>query len=105
MRRGNARLEDLLERELVATHPFVIGELACGSIRNRRRLMADLAMLPAIAQAEHEEVLRLTEERKLWNAGVGWIDAHLLAAATLARCKLWTLDKALARVAGTLAVR
>jgi predicted nucleic acid-binding protein len=93
---GVVRLRALLEQGLVLTHPFVVGELACGNLRNRAAIMADLARLPLIRPATHSEVLRLVEERRLWGKGVGWIDAHLLAAALIIQCRLWTHDRRLA---------
>jgi predicted nucleic acid-binding protein len=93
---GVAQLKALLERGLVLTHPFVVGELGCGNLRNRAAIMADLARLPLIKPATHTEVLRLVEERRLCGKGIGWIDAHLLAAALIGQCRLWTHDRRLA---------
>ena len=80
----------------------VVGELACGALANRVQILEQLAELPVAAIAEHEEVLRLVQTRRLHGRGLGWIDAHLLAAAILAGCALWTLDKPLGRVAAEL---
>ncbi|HEY1730009.1 MAG TPA: PIN domain-containing protein [Candidatus Baltobacteraceae bacterium] len=101
-RRGNSKLEDLLEDDTVLTHPFVIGELACGALPDRRRILADLAVLPRTNVAHHDEVLHLVENRALWSQGVGWIDCHLLASAIISRCNLWTLDLALQRAAAAV---
>lgn len=89
-------LRTALEDGLVVVHPFVIGELACGTLRRRREILADLAQLPAVGVAEHEEVMTLVERRGLAGRGIGWLDAHLLAAARIAGVRLWTLDRALA---------
>jgi predicted nucleic acid-binding protein len=99
LRAGSPRLSRLLERGLVLAHPSVIGELACGNLKNRSRVLADLAALPGAVEATDEEVLRLIEERKLWGGGLGWIDAHLLASALLTNCGFWTLDRKLERAA------
>lgn len=98
-RRGNAELADALEREDVLTHPFVIGELACGDLKKRREILDLLAALPAAVVASDDETLHLIEERRLMGRGIGTIDAHLLASVALTEgARLWTLDKALLRV-------
>ena len=104
-RTGSPVLGDLLGRALVLTHPFVIGELACGSLKNRARILVDLNALPLAVAPAHEEVLRLIEVRKLWGRGIGWIDAHLLASALLSHCRLWTLDRQLDRAASRVGVK
>lgn len=102
LRRGNSLLRELLNDSLALIHPFIIGELACGSIRNRKRFLADLEQLPVAVSAAHEEVLKLLQDRELWGRGIGWIDLHLIASALLSQCQLWTLDGSL-RAAATLA--
>jgi len=89
-------LSALLSEGLVVCHPFVIGELACSNLRNRAEILALLAALPAAKIAEHDEALRLLDTHKLSGKGLGWIDVHLLAAALLSGCALWTGDKTLA---------
>jgi predicted nucleic acid-binding protein len=86
-------LTALLEHERVLTHPFVIGEVACGQIRQRAEILRLLNELPASVSASHDEVLRMIEDRKLWGKGVGFVDFHLLASAMLAGCQLWTVDQ------------
>lgn len=99
-RRGNSELVSALETEQVLTHPFVIGEIACGDLRKRREVLELLAALPAATVATDEETLHFIEERRLMGKGIGYIDAHLLASVALTDARLWTLDKALLRVAG-----
>jgi predicted nucleic acid-binding protein len=99
---GNPRLGALLRDEQVLSHPFVVGELACGNLRNREEILALLAALPEARVAEHHEVLHLVGSARLYGRGLGWVDAHLLASALLSRCAFWTLDKRLQRVAATL---
>jgi len=94
-RRGNTALVAALDDDRIVTHPFVIGELACGQIRRRNEVLDDLERLPTIQAAEHAEVLALVEARRLAGSGIGWTDAHLIAAALIARVDLWTLDRAL----------
>lgn len=95
LRSSHAQLRSLLDRDMVVTHPFVVGELACGSLKNRERIISDVRALPAAAVAAQDEVLRFVEERRLWNKGLGWIDVHLLASALLSNCRLLTLDRSL----------
>ena len=102
---GNPLLNEVLGSALVVTHPYVIGELACGNLENRTRILADLNELPLVALATHEEVLQLIEEHKLWGRGIGWVDGHLLASALLSHCRLWTLDNRLNQVAGSAGVK
>lgn len=98
-REGVSRLIQLLDEALVVAHPFVVGELACGNLTYRARILSDLEALPSATLATHEEVLQLVENRKLWGFGIGWVDAHLLASALLSNCQLWTLDRRLVRAA------
>ena len=98
-------LAELLSQGLVLVHPFVVGELACGNLRNRARILTDLGALPCAISATHEEVMRLVEDRKLWGLGIGWIDAHLLASTLLSDCQLWTTDRRLVRAAAAAGVR
>ena len=99
LRKGDERLVRLLEQGSVLCHPFVIGEMACGRLRNRDELLSLLRALPSTPVSDDEELLDFITRRKLAGRGLGWIDMHLLAAALLAHCGLWTLDKALARAA------
>ncbi|MEP7010692.1 MAG: type II toxin-antitoxin system VapC family toxin [Acidobacteriota bacterium] len=98
LRQGNQRLADLLIAGRVVCHPFVIGEVACGSLRNRAGILGLLAALPSAPMATHEEVLGLLASERLYSRGLGWVDVHLLASARLLACTLWTLDKTLAAV-------
>jgi predicted nucleic acid-binding protein len=102
LRAGNADLASRLSAGLVLTHPFIYGELACGNLKNRAAFLSDLKSLPAAVVAMDDEVMRLIEDRKLWGRGIGWVDSHLLAAALLSRCRLWTLDRRLSLAAKDL---
>ena len=95
LREGNARLETLLEKSEVVCHPFIIGELACGNIKNRTEILSSLHALPAAVVAKHEEVLYLIESHHLMGRGLGFIDVHLLASALLTGVLLWTADRRL----------
>ena len=84
-RNGSPRLRELLEEGEVATHPMVLGELACGKLPRRVHTLRLLARLPRIPQAPDHLVLQSIESRRLFGEGIGWIDAHLLTAALLCR--------------------
>ena len=103
-REGDVHLEVLLDHGRVWCHPFVIGELACGHLRDREAILSLLQRLHAAPVATHEEVLWLIETRGLMGAGLGLVDVHLLAASLLSKCRLWTLDKRLAKAAESLSV-
>jgi predicted nucleic acid-binding protein len=104
LRRGNARLVGLLEATEVCSHAFVIGELACGRLQNRREILALLRSLPQLRLATDDEVLYFIEQQALTGRGIGYVDAHLLTAGKLAGItELWTLDKRLDAVKSVLA--
>jgi hypothetical protein len=67
-------LKDLLEDDQVLCHPFVMGELACGSLRNRTKILGLFSALPVADVAEHADVLHLIESRQLHGRELGWID-------------------------------
>jgi hypothetical protein len=77
----------------------VIGELACGNLRDRSQVLELLKGLLAATVASDAEVLLLIEQDRLMGRGIGYVDAHLLAAARLSHCRLWTQDRRLAAVA------
>lgn len=100
----NEELAAYLVECRVLTHPFIIGELALGSIPRRLETLQMLALLPESARARDEEVCSLIERQKLIGTGIGYIDAHLLASACLSGVKLWTLDRRLHEAAVRLGV-
>lgn len=103
LRQGDDELARLLEDAAVAIHPFVTGEIACGQLKNRPRVLSLMASLPAVTVARDGEVLQFIERHRLMGRGLGWVDAHLLAAAALsAPLLLWTRDRPLARAAAAL---
>ena len=104
LRQGDQQLVALLEDEHVCCHPFVIGELACGNLRNRDEILGLLRELPQVEPADDGDVHHLVDARSLWARGLGWVDMHLLTATLLAGCTLWTRDKALATAANDLAI-
>lgn len=100
LRHRDRRLVTLLETSQVLTHPFVVGELALGSLKNRENILTSLKGLPQAVAATDEEVMQFIERNVLWGVGIGYIDAHLLAAVRLnAGSQLWTRDKRLGALA------
>ena len=105
LRRGDATLADILNRGLVLTHPFVIGELALGRLRQRDTVLRTLEELPHAIVASHAEAMSFIERQKLFESGIGYIDVHLLAAARLTpNTRLWTRDRRLAAAAERLSL-
>lgn len=103
LRAGDAALGALLNRSQVLMHPFVLGELACGNLRNRSEVLRLLKNLPQAPVASDEEVLFFIERNMLMGRGIGYVDAHLLAAVTLGgSMHLWTRDRRLRSVAESL---
>lgn len=96
LRQGNAHLAHLLGIGQVFTHPYIIGELALGSLQNRNAVLGGLKDLPQACVATDDEVLQFVETNAVFGRGIGYIDAHLLAAVRLAPgTRLWTRDKRL----------
>lgn len=101
-RRSNALLENLLHDGSLLGHDLIVGELACNRLRCRQEILSLLQALPATPVVAHEELLYFIEEKRLRGAGIGYVDAHLLASAQATRIPLWTLDSRLTRVAAKL---
>lgn len=101
-RRGLPALAEQLNAGAVVCHPFVVGELACGNLKNRGEILELLQTLCTCPVAAHEEVLHFIESNHLMGLGLGYIDAHLLASARLSGLPLWTLDRTLQTTAARL---
>ncbi len=105
LREGSSALAKALEDAQVLMHPFVLGELACGNLRNREMLLGLLSELPTALRATDPEALIFIKERALMGRGLGYLDVHLLASVLLAgNARLWTRDKSLHTVAVELGV-
>jgi predicted nucleic acid-binding protein len=103
LRSGDGHLAALLNGSRVSMHPFVLGELACGNLRQRAEVLMLLKDLPQATVARDEEVLFFIERHELMGRGIGYVDAHLLAAVALdAGARLWTRDQRLQTLAGEL---
>ncbi len=89
----------------VAIHPFIIAELALGSLQERVKTLALLDLLPKVRVAQINEVRLAIEARSLYSRGIGLIDAHLIAAVFInPPALLWTRDKQLRKVAEDLGI-
>ena len=97
-------LKKLLLSNQVCIHPFILGELSCGNISNRKEVLALLRSLRSVDMVLDEEVFILIENRKLYGKGLGFIDIHLLASAMIHHVPIWTRDNTLKRVAGELGI-
>jgi len=105
LRRGERRLTALLDAGRALGHPFVAGELALGNLSARGVILDALLSLPQAARTDDEEVLRFIENERLYGLGIGYVDAHLLAASRLTPgAALWTHDGRLAAAAERLGV-
>ena len=103
LRSGDEGLSALLNGGQVLSHSFVIGELACGNLRNRAEVLDLLQKLPQAPLASQEEVLFFLQSNALMGQGIGFVDAHLLASTALVGAsRIWSYDKSLTRVASDL---
>jgi predicted nucleic acid-binding protein len=102
LHRSDPGLVALLQASEVVIHSAVLGELACGTLPNRRELLALWSALPPAAEVSSGEALRLIEERRLWGKGLGWSDVLLIGSSLLSPARLWTRDRPLLRAAKEL---
>ncbi|MGQ0579765.1 MAG: type II toxin-antitoxin system VapC family toxin [Betaproteobacteria bacterium] len=92
LRREDVLLAELLEHSDVVMHPFIVGEIACGSLADRALVLELLQQLPVAMVAEPDEALDYIERHKLHGKGIGYVDVHLLASAAIGGTRLWTRD-------------
>jgi predicted nucleic acid-binding protein len=102
LRQGSRQLEKLLMDAEVMCHPFIIGELACGNLKNRNEIISLLQSLPLTSMIEFDEFLFFINRTHLMGKGIGFVDVHLLASAQLTGVPLWTADKRLKSAADQL---
>jgi predicted nucleic acid-binding protein len=103
--RGDGMMASLLDAEAVLMHPFVMGEIALGNLPRRAETLTNLNKLPKAVTVDSAEVISFIERNNIFGTGIGYVDAHLLVAATLtADVRLWTRDKRLRTVAEKLAI-
>jgi len=103
LRRTDPGLVALLESSAVVMHPFVVGEIACGTLRDRELVLELLKDLPAAVVATDDEVMQFIERQALYGNGIGYVDVHLLASVALTGgTRLWTRDQRLRQAAAAL---
>jgi predicted nucleic acid-binding protein len=103
LRKHDARLDALLREGRVAMHAMLIGELACGNLKDRAAIVEDWQALPRLESVSDEAAMEFIEENQLMGRGIGFVDVHLLAAVVEHRgARMWTRDKRLARIAAEL---
>jgi len=105
LREGNSDLEHLLNVGEVMCHPFIVGELACGTLKNRREVLSLLKLLPSATLAKHDEILQFIEHNHLTGKGLGYIDVHLSASAVLTGVQMWSYDRNLNAANDELGIR
>ena len=104
-RSGNREMRELLEHGQMVMHPFIIAELALGSLRRRNQTLELLDLLPQVRVAQLNEVRLTIEARRLYGLGIGLTDAHLIASVFISPPTiLWTKDKRLRKAAETLGI-
>jgi predicted nucleic acid-binding protein len=105
LRSGDKELRSHLDQAQIVIHPFIIAELALGSLKERRKTLALLDLLPQVRLARLHELRLTIEARCLYNLGIGLTDAHLIASVLIdAPTLLWTRDKRLRQVAENLGI-
>jgi hypothetical protein len=105
LRSGNKAMRKHLNDGNVVIHPFIIAELALGSMQDRTRTLALLDRLPQVRVAQLNEVRLTIEARSLYNRGIGLTDAHLIASVFInPPTLLWTRDKQLRTLAEGLGI-
>lgn len=105
LRRGNNELRQYLDQGQIVIHPFIIAELALGSLNQRTKTLALLDLLPQVRVAQLSELRLMIEARRLYNLGIGLTDAHLISSAFIdSPTLLWTRDKRLRQVAENLGI-
>ncbi|SSC68042.1 type II toxin-antitoxin system VapC family toxin [Ciceribacter selenitireducens] len=105
LRSPDERLVALLEEGRILLHPFVIGEIALGTMPNYAFVLKRLALMPKALKASDDQLLHLIRRHRLNGVGIGYVDAHLIASTLLmAEGLLWTRDKRLHRTANAMGI-
>jgi predicted nucleic acid-binding protein len=105
LRFGDNDMRELLNRGQIVIHPFVVAELALGSIKDRAKTLALLDQLPQARIAQLNELRLTIEARRLYSVGIGFTDAHLIASVLIdSPTLLWARDKKLRKVAENLGI-
>lgn len=98
-RKPDAALIQLLANGMAGVHPYVLGELACGNMKDRDTTLRLLKTLPQAPVANEAEVYYLLDTYRLWGTGLGWVDLHLLTSAAVAGWRLLTADGGMIKAA------
>ena len=105
LRSADADLAQLLNHGQVLAHPFVIGELSLGNLRQRAVIIGALQDLPKAVVADDAEVMGFIDRHALFGRGIGYVDAHLLASVRLTPdAMLWTRDRRLHEIAADMGI-
>jgi len=94
-RKPSSKFIEILNNSEVSCHPYVIGELACGNLKNRKEILSLLHSLPMVKSVENDEILFFIEAHSLSGKGLGYIDINLLASSKVSEHHFWTKDKRL----------
>ncbi|PJZ67428.1 twitching motility protein PilT [Leptospira wolffii] len=105
LRKSDPKLVELLGSGLVRRHPMVEGELSLGNFKNKTSFLVEYVQLKEVPSATHQEVRVFTEKNALSGAGIGWIDAHLLASCALGNAKLYSADSSLLKAAEKIGIK
>ena len=104
--RFTAELDSLVANSQLCTHPFIVAEIACGSLANRHKTLRDLDTLFQLPTISTPEIRFMIEARGLSSKGIGFIDAQLVGACLASPgTRIWTIDGPLGRVAESLQIR
>jgi predicted nucleic acid-binding protein len=104
-RDGSVELATSLNDGRVLCHPFIVGEPACGNLKDREVVLSFLQLLPMSIEAEHQEVLSFIENHRFMGRGMGYVDVRLIASALSTGVPIWTLDQKLAQAADRLKIK
>jgi hypothetical protein len=105
LRSGNKEMRRHLDQGQIVIHPFIVAELALGSLKERTKTLALLDLLPQVRVAQLSELRLMIEARRLYNLGIGLTDAHLIASVLIdSPTLLWTRDKRLRQAAENLGI-
>jgi hypothetical protein len=105
LRKGNPEMGKLLGKGQIAMHPFVVAEIALGSLHNRHTILEEMEALLEVRVARLNEVRHMIEAHTLYSKGIGLTDAHLIASCLMTPgTQLWTRDSAMKKAAKALAI-
>jgi predicted nucleic acid-binding protein len=105
LRQRDPGMASLLMMGQIAMHPFIVAEIALGSLHNRRGILDEMDALRSVQVAQLDEVRHMIETHGLYSKGIGLTDAHLIASCLLTPgTQLWTRDNGLKKAAQALQV-